>query len=162
MLRYLIVIALGGLSMPAAAATTVTFANDAARLAAADPAIAAAIAAGTVAGTASLNHDVDAFAVGQAPELVVNSPANRVLTGPQTIGAFKAGLIDYASSERVIEYAAIRPTGEVLLMGEEHITPRGKTRNAGHAETYRVTEIWRRDGDRWLCSVRHATISDVK
>ena len=94
--------------------------------------------------------------------MVVNSPANRVLTGPQTIGAFKAGLIDYASSERIIDYAAIRPTGEVLLMGEEHITPRGNTRNAGHAETYRVTEIWRRDGDRWLCSVLHATITAVK
>jgi ketosteroid isomerase-like protein len=94
--------------------------------------------------------------------MVVNSPANRVLTGPQTIGAFKAGLIDYASSEHVLEYAAIRPTGERLLMGEEHITPRGNTRNAGHAETYRVTEIWRRDGDCWLCSVRYATITAVK
>jgi ketosteroid isomerase-like protein len=163
MVRHLIAIVLGGLSMPAVAATTtVTFANDAARTAAADPAIAAAIAAGVVAGTSTINHDVDSFAAGQAPEMVVNSPANRVLTGPQTIGAFKAGLIDYASSEHVLEYAAIRPTGERLLMGEEHITPGGNTRNAGHAETYRVTEIWRRDGDCWLCSVRYATITAVK
>ncbi|MBV8972472.1 MAG: nuclear transport factor 2 family protein, partial [Sphingomonadaceae bacterium] len=102
------------------------------------------------------------FAAGQSPEMVVNSPANRVLTGPQTIGAFKAGLIHYASSERVIEYAAVRPTGEVLLMGEEHVTPVGATRNAGKAETYRVTEIWRKDGDRWVLSVRHATISAVQ
>ncbi len=157
-----LLLALGGPAMPASAQTIVTFASDAVRAAAAQPEIAAAIAAGVVAGNATLNHDVAAFAVGQAPELVVNSPANRVLTGPQTIGAFKAGLIDYSSSERVIEYAALRPNGEVLLMGAEHITPRGSTRNAGHAETYRVTEIWRREGDRWLCSVRQATITEVR
>ena len=124
--------------------------------------IAAAIAAGVAAGDATLTQNAAAFAAGQAPELVVNSPANRVLTGAQTIGAFKAGLIHYASSERVIEYAAVRPNGEVLLMGAEHITPLGATRNAGHAETYRVTEIWRDDGGTWKLSVRHATISEVK
>lgn len=92
---------------------------------------------------------------------MVNSPANRVLSGPQTIAAFKAGLIHYSSSERIIDYAAVRPTGEVLLMGEEHITPQGATRNAGKAETYRVTEIWRNDGGAWRLSVRHATIVAV-
>ncbi len=160
--RVALLVALGGSTMSASAQTVVTFASDAVRAAAAQPEIAAAIAAGVVGGNATLNHDVDAFAAGQAPELVVNSPANRVLTGPQTIGAFRAGLIDYATSEKVIEYAAVRPTGEVLLMGEEHITPRGNTRNAGRAETYRVTEIWRREGGRWLLSVRHATITKVK
>ena len=144
------------------AAATVRFASDAVQEAAKQPEIAAAIAAGVVGGTATLNHDVESFAAGQAPELMVNSPANRVLSGPQTIGAFKAGLIDYSSSERVIEYAAVRPTGEVLLMGEEHIQPRGDTRNAGRSETYRVTEIWRRIDGRWKLSVRQATISAIK
>lgn len=156
------VVLLGAVAMPSSAQTTIRFASDAAREAAKKPEIAAAIAAGVAVGSATLAHDVDTFAAGQAPELVVNSPANRVLTGPQTVGAFKAGLIDYGSSERVIEYAAVRPTGEVLLMGEEHITPRGKTRNAGKVETYRVTEIWRKVGSDWKLSVRQATITEVK
>jgi len=160
MRRVLFAVMLGG-SMSASAAT-ITFASDAVRAAAADPRIAAAIAAGERVSTATVTHDADAFAAAQTPELVVNSPANRVLTAAQTIGAFKAGLIDYGSSERVIDYAAVRPTGEVLLMGAEHITPRGATRNAGHAETYRVTEIWRDDGGTWKLSVRHATITEVK
>lgn len=149
-------------AMPASAQVVTSFASDAARDAARDPRIAAALAAGEGVARATTTHDVDGFGAVQAPELVVNSPANRVLTAAQTIGAFRAGLIDYASSERVIEYAAVRPTGEVLLMGAEHITPRGATRNAGHAETYRVTEIWRQEGDRWLLSVRHATVVEVK
>ena len=155
-------ILLGALAMPLSAQTTISFASDNVREAAKTPEIAAAIAAGRVVGSASLAHDVDMFAAGQAPELMVNSPANRVLSGPQTIGAFKAGLIDYSSAERVIEYAAIRPTGEVLLMGAEHVTPRGNTRNAGKAETYRVTEICRQIGGQWKLSVRQATITDVK
>jgi ketosteroid isomerase-like protein len=153
---------LGAVTMPLSAQTTIRFASEEVREAAQRPEIAAAIAAGRAVGSATLNHDVDAFATGQAPELMVNSPADRVLSGAQTVGAFKAGLIDYGSSERVIEYAAVRPTGEVLLMGAEHITPRGKTRNAGKVETYRVTEIWRQVGSEWKLSVRQATITDVK
>lgn len=153
---------LGAVAMPLSAQTTIRFASDEVRKAAERPEIAAAIAAGRVVGSATLNHDVDTFAAGQAPELMVNSPGNRVLTGAQAVGAFKAVLIDYSSSERVIEYAAVHPTGEVLLMGAEHITPRGNTRNAGKVETYRVTEIWRQIGGEWKVSVRQATITDVK
>ena len=158
----MITLLLGAMAVPLSAQTTIRFASDEVRDAAKRPEIAAAIEAGRVVGSATLNHDVEGFAAGQAPELAVNSPANRVLSGLQTVDAFKAGLIDYGSAERVIEYAAIRPTGEVLLMGAEHITPRGKTGNAGKAETYRVTEIWRQIGGEWKLSVRQATITDVQ
>ncbi len=153
---------LGAIALPATAQSTLTFASDAVRAVATDPRIAAVLAFGGKAAEAILVQDVAGFAASQAPELVVNSPANRALTGAQTVGAFKAGLIHYGSSERVIEYAAARPNGEVLLMGAEHITPLGATRNAGKAETYRVTEVWRPDGDRWLLSLRQATIVEVK
>ena len=162
-MRFIITaIALGAVAMPLSAQTTIRFASEEVREAAKKPEIAAAIAAGLHVGSATLNHDVDTFAAGQAPELMINSPADRVLSGAQAVGAFKAGLIDYGSAERVIEYAAVRPTGEVLLMGAEHITPRGQTRNAGKAETYRVTEIWRQVGGEWKLSVRQATITDVR
>ena len=117
--------------------------------------------AGDLASVSTVSQDLDAFAAAQAPEFVVNSPANIVLIGAQTLGAFQAGLIDHSSDEQVIEYASVRPTGEVLLMGAEHITPQGKTRDAGSAEIYRFSEIWRRDGDTWKLSVRHATIVEV-
>ena len=153
---------LGAMTMPLSAQTTIRFASEEVREAAKRPEIAAAIAAGRVVSSATLNHEVDTFAAGGAPELMVNSPADRVLSGAQAVGAFKAGLIDYSSAERVIEYAAVRPTGEVLLMGAEHITPRGKTRNADKMETYRVTEIWRQIDGKWKLSVRQATITEVR
>ena len=148
--------------MPTYAQTNIRFASDAVSKAAEAPEITAVIEVAKATSDATINQDVGAFAAAQAPELVVNSPADRVLTGPQTVGAFKAGLIDYGSSERVIEYAAVRPNGEVLLMGAEHITPRGQTRNAGKFETYRVTEIWRKVDGHWKLSVRQATITDVR
>ena len=161
--RILPILFAAALADPALAAGMVArFASNAVRDAAGDPRIAAALAAGAATGDAILAHDAAGFAAAGAPELMINSPADRVLTGAQALAAFNHGLIDYGSSERVIEYAAVRPNGEVLLMGEEHITPRGQTRNAGHAETYRVTEIWRRDGGKWLLSVRQATISEVR
>ena len=141
---------------------TITFASDEVRAAAAAPQIAAVLAIHERVSAAILAKDADGFAADQAPELMVNSPANRVLSGPMTIGAFRAGLIDYGSIEQTIEYAAVRPNGEVLLMGHEVVTPRGLTRNSGHTQTYRVTEIWRPEGQRWLLSVRQATIVEVK
>ncbi len=154
-------VAMGVLAMPAAAQSTLTFASDAVRAAAQDPRIAAVFAAIERGKHAILAQDVAGLAADHATALLVNTPANRVLTAAQTVGAFKAGLIHYGSSESVIEYAAVRPNGEVLLMGAEHITPLGATRNAGHAETYRVTEVWRPDGDRWLLSLRQATVVEV-
>ena len=141
--------------------TTIRFASDAVRAAAAVPEIAAALAGCVRAHDAAVTHDVDGFAADQAPELMVNSPANRVLSGPQTIAAFKAGLIDYASCALTIEYAAVRPNGEVVLMSAEVVKPRDRTRNAGKTVTYRVTEIWRPEAGDWKLSVRHATIVDV-
>ncbi len=158
----LMVLAVLGMGSPMSADATITFASDEVRAAAAAPEIAAVLAAHERVTAAILGQDVAGFAVDQAPELVVNSPANRVLTGPMTVGAFRAGLINYASIEQTIEYAAVRPNGEVLLMGHEVVTPRGATRNSGHTQTYRVTEIWRPDAGRWLMSVRQATIVEVK
>ena len=159
--RLAVLIAAWGFS-PMSVDAAVAFASDEVRAAAAAPQIAAVLAAHERVTAAILQQKVDGFAADQAPELMVNSPANRVLSGPMTVGAFRAGLIDYGSIEQVIEYAAVRPNGEVLLMGHEVVTPRGMTRNAGHTQTYRVTEIWRPEGDRWLMSVRHATIVEVK
>ena len=146
-------------AVPADAA--IRFASDAARAAADTPQIAAVLALHEAASAAIIAREIDGFAADQAPELVVNSPANRVLTGPMTIGAFRAGLIDYDSIEITIEHAAVRPNGEVLLMGQEIVTPRGATRNAGKTSTYRVTEIWRPEAGSWKLAVRHATIAAV-
>ncbi len=111
---------------------------------------------------ASVSHDAAGFMNGLAPEFIVNSPANRVLTRSQVEKAFGLGLIDYGAVEQRIEFIAARPDGEILLMGAETVTPRGKTHNAGSTETYRVTELWQKIGGAWKTAVRQATISAVQ
>ncbi len=144
------------------AGSTIVFASDAVREAAKAPPIAAVLALHEKITVAILTQNAAGFAANEAPELMINSPANRVLTGPQSVGAFRAGLINYSAIEETIEFASVRPNGEVLLMGQEVVTPVGATRNAGKTSTYRVTEIWRPEGDTWLMAVRHATIVEVK
>ncbi len=67
-------------------------------------------------------------------------------------------MIDYTRLERLIEYAAVRPNGEVLLMGEEFVTPIDKARFAGKQVKRRTTEIWTPVDGGWKLSVRQATV----
>ena len=68
---------------------TTAVSDDVASAAAALPEIAAALAISQGAGSAFLAGDEASFAGGQAPGLV-NSSANKVRSGPQTIGTLKA------------------------------------------------------------------------
>ncbi len=127
-----------------------------------DPAIVAVCANLDATDAAILAGDVDGFMRSMAPECVVNSPAKRVIGNDLAAAGFRAGLIDYHSIVRDIEYAAIRPNGEVVLMGCETVTPRGRAHAAGKTVVRRVTEVWRPEGDDWLCAIRHATLTDVR
>ena len=140
---------------------TLAFASEAARIAATLPEVTAVLALWEETEAALLAQDADGFGRHMAPELMVNSPANRVLPMAMAVGAMRAGLIDYSTHHRILEHAEVRANGEVLLMGAEVLTPQGRTHHAGNTVTYRVTEIWRKAGDGWLLSVRHATVSEV-
>lgn len=145
---------------PALAAWTTT--SDAVRTAAKDPAIAGALAAMTRVDVAIVAGDGKAFLGVFAPDAAVNNPQNRVVTPQAVAMVFEKGLIDYHSLDRMIEHVALRPSGEVVAMGEETVRPRGQAPNAGKTVRRRFTDVWRNDGGTWKLALRQATIIEVK
>jgi hypothetical protein len=95
-------------------------------------------------------------------DFVVNSPANRVLTGSEPQQGFAAGVIDYHALDREIDYAAILPEGLVVIMGEETATPRGAAHFAGKKVRRRFTDLWRNVDGNWQVAVRQATVIKVE
>jgi hypothetical protein len=107
---------------------------------------------------AILSKDVPTFESMFAEDAVVNNPFNRIATKKDAVNNLRTGLIDYTSLERSIEYAATRGDHEVVLMGEESLTPVGKARFAGKRVRRRTTEIWTDVSGSWQLSLRQATI----
>ncbi|SDQ61294.1 protein of unknown function [Pseudoxanthomonas sp. CF385] len=126
--------------------------------AARQPRIAAAIEAAMRFDRAILAHDAQVFADTFTEDAVVNNPFNRIARKPDAVANFATGLIDYTSLERVIEYAATRGEHDVVLMGEEHLTPVGKAKFAGKQVKRRTTEIWTDESGGWKLALRQATI----
>lgn len=131
------------------------------REAALDPDIGAALAQSDAAIEAITSADVALFHSLQAPELRINSPINRVLTGDQATQGMAAGMINYETFDRVIDYAGKVPGGLIVLMGEETFVPRGKASNAGKLVRRRFTDVWRLVDGQWKLAVRQATVIDV-
>jgi ketosteroid isomerase-like protein len=133
-------------------------ANPAVEEAAKQPRIAAALAAAMRFDRAILAHDAKVFADTFTDDAVVNNPFNRIARKPDAVANFATGLIDYTTLERVIEYAATRGAHDVVLMGEEHLTPVGKAKFAGKQVKRRTTEIWTDESGEWKLALRQATI----
>ena len=97
-----------------------------------------------------------------SPELVVNNPANIVVTRPQIVALIKAGKIDYASFDRIIEKISIIDH-TAIVMGREEIKPEGVTDHAGKIVVRRFTNVWVKDKkSNWKMVARQATISSIK
>ncbi len=122
------------------------------------PRIAAVLKAAMRFDKAILEKDVVVFESMFSDDAVVNNPFNRIASKQDAVHNLKTGLIDYTSLERSIEYAALRGTHEVVLMGEEKLTPVGKARFAGKHVRRRTTEIWTDVSGSWRLSLRQATI----
>jgi hypothetical protein len=122
------------------------------------PRIAAALRAAMRFDKAILTKDVVAFESMFADDAVVNNPFNRIATKQDAVNNLRTGLIDYTSLDRSVEYAAIRGAHEVVLMGEEALTPVGKAKFAGKHVRRRTTEIWTDVTGSWQLSLRQATI----
>ncbi|HST43738.1 MAG TPA: nuclear transport factor 2 family protein [Luteimonas sp.] len=122
------------------------------------PRIAAALAAAARFDRAILARDEVVFAATFADDAVVNNPFNTIATKAMAVGNLRTGLIDYASLERSIEYAATRGAHDVVLMGEETLEPVGKARFAGRKVRRRTTEIWSDESGEWKLAIRQATI----
>ncbi len=122
------------------------------------PRITAALDAAMRFDKAILSKDVQVFESMFSDEAVVNNPFNKIARKQDAVHNLRTGLIDYTSLDRSIEYAAIRGEHEVVLMGEEILTPVGKAKFAGKHVRRRTTEIWTDVTGSWKLSLRQATI----
>lgn len=122
------------------------------------PRIAEALEATRRFDQAILAKDVKVFESLFSDEAVVNNPFNRIATKQDAVNNLRTGLIDYTSLERFVEYAAIRGEHDVVLMGEEILTPVGKARFAGKHVRRRTTEVWTDVSGSWRLSLRQSTI----
>ena len=122
------------------------------------PRIAAALEATVRFDKAILTKDVKVFESMFSEDAVVNNPFNKIATKQDAVNNLRTGLIDYTSLDRSVEYAAIRGEHEVVLMGEERLTPVGKAKFAGKHVRRRTTEIWTNVSGSWQLSLRQATI----
>ena len=126
--------------------------------AARNPRIAAVLAATARMDTAILAHDVAGFIGSFADDAVVNNPFNKIARRADAERNLRTGLIDYTSLDRSIEYAAVRGAHDVVLMGEERLTPVGKARFPGKIVRRRTTEVWSDASGAWKLAIRQATV----
>ncbi len=162
-MRILTCAIIGGLAVSASpAAASWQAANPAVQAAARTPRVAAALAATERMDRAILTRDAREFSAVFADDAVVNNPFNRIARKADAERNLATGLIDYTSLERVIEYAAERGEHDVVLMGEEVLTPVGKAKFAGEKIRRRTTEVWSDASGQWKLSLRQATIYRTK
>lgn len=126
------------------------------------PRIAAALLATERMDRAILARDAKAFSAIFADDAVVNNPFNGIARKTDAERNLAVGLIDYASLERSIEYAAARGEHDVVLMGEETLKPVRKAKFAGETIRRRTTEVWSDESGEWKLVIRQATIYRTK
>jgi hypothetical protein len=105
--------------------------------------------------------DLEAIAAISHPNLRVNAPSNRILTRDDLVRRVGSGDILNEIFERVPETVVI--TGDVgVVMGHETVFPGA---NSEQARMYgrktlnrRYTNVFVREGGRWLHLARHANI----
>jgi ketosteroid isomerase-like protein len=122
------------------------------------PRIAAALAAADRMDRAILKRDAKEFSAVFADDAVVNNPLNKIARKEDAERNLARGLIDYTTLERSVEYAAIRGEHDVVLMGEELLTPVRKAKFAGERIRRRTTEVWTDVSGQWKLAIRQATI----
>jgi ketosteroid isomerase-like protein len=103
---------------------------------------------------AILARDAKEFSAVFADDAVVNNPFNRIARKRDAERNLASGLIGYTTLERSIEYAAERGAHDVVLMGEEILTPVGKARYAGEKLRRRTTEVWTDVNGEWKLAIR--------
>ena len=95
-----------------------------------------------------------------SPDLVVNSPLNKVVNLGILKMLMRTGKVDISSSEKKIDKVSfIRDMA--IVMGSDVVTPQGAMDNAGKTVTRRYTDVWIKDADGWRLTIRQATIISV-
>ena len=137
-------------------------ANAEVETAARNPRIAAVHVATEQMDRAIIERSAKDFSAAFAEDAVVNNPFNRIARKVDAEKNLATGLINYTTLERSIKYAAIRGEHDVVLMGEETLTPVGKAKFAGDKIRRRTTEIWTDASGEWKLAIRQATIYRTK
>lgn len=137
-------------------------ANPAAAEAVKNPRIAAVLETAMRFDKAILAHDATVFGDTFAEDAVINNPFNKIARKSDALNNLATKMIDYTTLDRSIEYAATRGEHDVVLMGEETLTPVGKARFAGKQVRRRTTEIWTDESGQWKLAIRQATIYSVE
>jgi ketosteroid isomerase-like protein len=95
-----------------------------------------------------------------SPDLLVNSPLNKVVNLAILKMLMRSGKVDISSSEKKIDKVSfIRDMA--VVMGSDVVTPQGAMDNAGKKVTRRYTDVWIKDTDGWRLTIRQATIISV-
>ncbi|MEO8086979.1 MAG: nuclear transport factor 2 family protein [Bacteroidota bacterium] len=111
-------------------------------------------------GQAWVNKDsVELFKL-FSPQLVVNTPLNKVVTLDVLKKLMRTGKIDISSSEKVIEKITFIKDMAVV-MGHDIVKPQGLMDNAGKTVTRQYTDIWIKDESGWHLTIRQATIISI-
>jgi ketosteroid isomerase-like protein len=96
-----------------------------------------------------------------SPDLVVNSPLNKIVTLNALKFLIRKGEVDLETFERVIEKVTFIENITVA-MGNETLNPNGKMPNAGKTVKRRYTNIWMKDKNSWQLVARQATIISIE
>jgi ketosteroid isomerase-like protein len=111
-------------------------------------------------GEAFAKKDMIALLKLFSPNLVVNSPVNKVFGFADVMNMIRNRKIDVGSVEKVIEKITF-VENIAIVMGHDIVTPQGAMDNAGKTLTRRYTDIWMKDKNSWRLSARQATIISV-
>ncbi|HEY2348129.1 MAG TPA: nuclear transport factor 2 family protein [Puia sp.] len=95
-----------------------------------------------------------------SPDLVVNSPLNKVVNLEILKMLMRAGKVDISSSEKQIEKVSFI-NDMAVVMGNDVVKPQGAMDNAGKTVTRRYTDVWIKDNTGWRLTIRQATIISV-
>lgn len=111
---------------------------------------------------AVLNGDtVSLFQKFWSPDMVINTPANRVGTVEATKELVRSGRLSYEKFERTVEKISI--IGDIaVVMGQESLLPAGETAHAGKKVERRFTNVWMKQQDGWRMIARQATIISIQ
>lgn len=96
-----------------------------------------------------------------SPDMVINTPANKVGTVEGTQQHLRTGGLSYLTFQRNIEKISLQ--GDIaIVMGGEIIQPQGSQVNAGKTVTRRFTNVWMLKNKQWSIIARQATIIKVE
>src|SRR5438045_8458035 len=97
-----------------------------------------------------------------APDLVVDSPVNLVVSRDNVLARMRSGQISYEDNGQTnVECVGVRGDA-VVIMGGERLTPNRNAPNAGRTIRRRFTDIWKNVDGVWKLTIRQATITSVE